>query len=82
MEYLIRLVQLHETFRRPEIEALATLTGTDVEFVSYNLEVNEFFLRPDHINVLFWNQLSILSSMCRHWQCYVFLKNAKNLLSL
>jgi tRNA (guanine10-N2)-methyltransferase len=36
MEYLIRFAQVHETFRRPEIEALATLAGIDVEFVSYD----------------------------------------------
>ncbi|GAD99370.1 RNA methylase family protein [Paecilomyces variotii No. 5] len=36
MEYLIRFAQAHETFRRPEIQALATLAGVDVEFVSYD----------------------------------------------
>ncbi|KAL1964678.1 hypothetical protein VTN77DRAFT_6704 [Rasamsonia byssochlamydoides] len=36
MEYLIRFAQVHETFRRPEIEALATLAGIDVEFLFYN----------------------------------------------
>ncbi|KAL1988250.1 hypothetical protein VTN96DRAFT_225 [Rasamsonia emersonii] len=36
MEYLIRFAQAHETFRRPEIEALAKLAGIDVEFVFYN----------------------------------------------
>ncbi len=36
MDYLIRLVQVHQTFRRPEIEALAILAGTNVEFVYYD----------------------------------------------
>ena len=36
MEYLIRFAQTHETFRRPEIEALASLVGVDVEFVLYD----------------------------------------------
>ncbi|KAJ9263201.1 hypothetical protein DTO212C5_7627 [Paecilomyces variotii] len=36
MEYLIRFAQAHETFRRPEIQALATLAGVDVEFLSYD----------------------------------------------
>ncbi|KAI4164103.1 MAG: hypothetical protein LQ342_002339 [Letrouitia transgressa] len=36
MEYLVRLVQVHETFRRPELEALADLAGVDVEFVEYS----------------------------------------------
>ena len=35
MEYLIRLVQVHESFRRPEIEALAMLANFNVEFVYY-----------------------------------------------
>lgn len=36
MEFLIRFVQIHESFRRPEIEALAALIGIDVEFLVYN----------------------------------------------
>ncbi|KAL4892164.1 SIR2-domain-containing protein [Aspergillus ambiguus] len=33
--YLIRFAQAHETFRRPELEALADLTGVDLEILSY-----------------------------------------------
>ncbi|KAI6824395.1 RNA methylase family UPF0020 protein [Hortaea werneckii] len=36
MEYLIRFVQQHETFRRPEIESLADLAGYSVEWLSYS----------------------------------------------
>ena len=39
MDYLIRFVQIHETFRKPEIEALAVLTDVDVEFLSYSEDV-------------------------------------------
>lgn len=39
MEYLIRLAQVHETFRKPELEALATLHGIDVQFVYYDEQV-------------------------------------------
>lgn len=35
MEYLIRFVQAHESFRRPEIDALSTLAGVRCEVVSY-----------------------------------------------
>ncbi|EOD52086.1 putative rna methylase protein [Neofusicoccum parvum UCRNP2] len=35
-EYLIRCVQVHESFRRAELESLATLAGVDLEFVSYS----------------------------------------------
>lgn len=47
MEYLIRFAQAHETFRQPEIEALAALAGIEVEFVIYDHYVGallfEFF---------------------------------------
>jgi tRNA (guanine10-N2)-methyltransferase len=36
MEYLIRFAQVHETFRRAEIEAIATVAGIDIEFLSYD----------------------------------------------
>ncbi len=35
MEFLIRFVQIHETFRKPEIEALAALANINVEFLIY-----------------------------------------------
>lgn len=36
MEYLIRFAQQHVTFRRPEIESLATFFGVDIEIVFYD----------------------------------------------
>ncbi|TVY82003.1 tRNA (guanine(10)-N2)-methyltransferase [Lachnellula suecica] len=36
MEYMIRFTQVHETFRLPEIEALAVLEGIDLEVLSYS----------------------------------------------
>lgn len=36
MEYLIRFVQIHESFRKAEIEALAVLADVKVEFISYD----------------------------------------------
>lgn len=38
-DYLIRFVQVHETFRKPEIEALAVLAAIDVDFVFYSNNV-------------------------------------------
>lgn len=35
MEYLIRLVQVHEKFRKAELEALASLHHIKLEFVTY-----------------------------------------------
>lgn len=43
MEYLIRFAQTHESFRRPEIEALASLQGIDIEFLFYDRYVCSFF---------------------------------------
>ncbi|RAL17237.1 putative histone deacetylase SIR2 [Aspergillus homomorphus CBS 101889] len=36
MEYLIRFAQVHESFRQPEIQALADLAGIDLEFIYYD----------------------------------------------
>ncbi|OGM49058.1 NAD-dependent histone deacetylase SIR2 [Aspergillus bombycis] len=36
MEYVVRFAQVHETFRRPEIESLAALAGIDLEIVYYD----------------------------------------------
>lgn len=43
MEYLIRFAQVHESFRRPEIQALAALAGIDLEIISYNEFVGVLF---------------------------------------
>ncbi len=39
MEFLIRFVQIHESFRMPEIEALAVLTNVNIEFLFYSEDV-------------------------------------------
>ena len=39
MDFLIRFVQVHESFRRPEIQALAVLANVNVEFLSYSENV-------------------------------------------
>jgi tRNA G10 N-methylase Trm11 len=39
-EYLVRLVQVHESFRKAELQALADLAGTDLEFVKYDEDVS------------------------------------------
>ncbi|KAA8648606.1 tRNA (guanine-N2-)-methyltransferase [Aspergillus tanneri] len=36
MEYLVRFAQVHESFRRPEIESLASLTGIPLEIIFYD----------------------------------------------
>lgn len=39
LQCLIRFVQTHETFRKPEIEALARLANVHVEYQSYDENV-------------------------------------------
>lgn len=39
MDYLIRFVQMHETFRKPEIDALAQINNISIEWLSYTEEV-------------------------------------------
>lgn len=39
MDYLIRFIQMHETFRKPETDALAKLAGLSVEWVWYSEDV-------------------------------------------
>lgn len=34
--YLVRMAQVHPTFRKPELEALALMAGVEVEFVQYS----------------------------------------------
>lgn len=38
-EYLVRFAQRHETFRLPELEALATMIGAEMEVVEYDDDV-------------------------------------------
>lgn len=40
MEFLLRFAQTHETFRLPEIEAIAEIEDIDMVVVDYNLEVS------------------------------------------
>ena len=39
MDYLVRFVQVHESFRRPELEALAALANVHVELLTYSERV-------------------------------------------
>lgn len=39
MDYLIRFIQMHETFRKPEMDALAELGGIDIEWKLYSDDV-------------------------------------------
>jgi tRNA G10 N-methylase Trm11 len=56
MEYLIRFVQLHETFRKPEITALAELASINIEFLSYLEDVSHqslCYLRRQLVEYIF-----------------------------
>lgn len=40
MDYLIRFVQMHESFRKPETEALAELFAIEIEWMFYAEDVS------------------------------------------
>lgn len=39
-EYLVRFVQMHESFRIPELQAAAELAGVPLEIVDYSDDVS------------------------------------------
>ena len=41
MEFLLRFVQIHETFRKPEIEALAVVEDINAQFLAYSEIVSQ-----------------------------------------
>jgi tRNA G10 N-methylase Trm11 len=48
MECLIRLIQIHETFRKPELEALAEIANIKMEIVFYSADVGPNFMISCH----------------------------------
>lgn len=50
-EYLVRLVQMHEDFRKAELIALAEVANVNIEIVQYQEDVGVklfFILHPSH----------------------------------
>ena len=41
-QYLVRLAQIHESFRKAELHALANLAGVELEIVTYDDDVGTF----------------------------------------
>ena len=41
MDYLIRFIQMHESFRKPETDALAEMLGLGVRWIYYSEDVRE-----------------------------------------
>jgi len=56
-EYLVRLAQIHESFRTAELRALAVMAGTEMEIVRYDDDVCEFFLRSISLLVVRFRQV-------------------------
>lgn len=42
-EYLVRLAQIHESFRTAELHALAELAGVELEIIKYDDDVGFYF---------------------------------------
>lgn len=45
MDYLVRLAQVHEDFRKAELQASADLSGIEVEFRVYSQYVRHYLIR-------------------------------------
>lgn len=45
MDYLVRLAQVHEDFRKAELQALADLSGTEMDFRDYSQYVRHYLVR-------------------------------------
>lgn len=43
MDYLVRFVQMHESFRKAEIQAMADLYGINLEFLHYSQYVRYYY---------------------------------------
>jgi tRNA (guanine10-N2)-methyltransferase len=42
MEFLIRFIQMHESFRKPETDAIADLLGLEIDWIRYAEDVRPF----------------------------------------
>lgn len=46
MDFLVRLVQLHESFRIPELQSAASITGVNLEIIEYSSDVSHLPRSP------------------------------------
>ena len=53
MEFLIRFSQSHETFRMPEIQALALVAGADMKVIFYDVDVSTCQRWPSFFSFFF-----------------------------
>ncbi|KAI0126212.1 S-adenosyl-L-methionine-dependent methyltransferase [Xylariales sp. AK1849] len=69
MEYLIRFSQSHETFRVPEIQALAVLAGVQMRVLHYDVDSPYCIIHlPSEVSARFLMSRSILAqSIHEHW---------------
>ena len=64
MEFLVRLIQIHETFRKPELEALAKLANIDLDIIAYSKYVclSYINLASLRFNTFMSDSISVLSN--------------------
>lgn len=63
-EYLVRFAQVHESFRKAEITALAEVAGIPFEIVEYNDDVGEY-LRTSSVVEIFSSKLPSMFALTR-----------------
>jgi tRNA (guanine10-N2)-methyltransferase len=63
-QYLVRLAQAHESFRKVELQALADIAGVSLQFVKYEEDVSKSFV---HRAITLSSTSSVTSSPVLFW---------------
>lgn len=61
-QYLVRLAQAHESFRKVELQALADVAGVPLQFVKYEEDVSTFSLTEQSSCLVFVRR--VFSTVC------------------
>ena len=67
MDYLIRFVHIHETFRQPETDALAELAALKIEWLSYSEDVRASLMAKGRGDKQRHQHLGERYSICKQW---------------
>ena len=57
-QYLVRLAQAHESFRKVELQALADIAGVPLQFVKYEEDVSSFSFTQQSYSLNFISRIS------------------------
>lgn len=69
-DYLVRLVQVHESFRKAELLAVAEIAGVEIEIVEYDDAVSDIILHFNPVTQLRTLRLTYLVTVL-HNSCTI-----------